>query len=259
MSFLDSIIDVGSSIWRSVTGPGTGAAIARAASLGLLLKEVTDSINKENQRPTASRNNRPDPGVRLQVDPNPENAIPVVYGQAWLGGIVTDARMSANNQTMWFCITICEKTGVKIDGSPSVITFEEISWNGLKLTFKSDGITALKVTDYEGNESTDIDGLVRVYCYNNGSGSPVVPFGYTNNSLVSANGIMPSWTPEHTMDDLVFAIVRVDYNRDKNITALGDVKFKIKNTMSQPGDVIFDYMTNTRYGAGIPAEEIYSQ
>jgi len=77
--------------------------------------------------------------------------------------------------------------------------------------------------------------------------------------LVSANGIMPSWTPEHTMDDLVFAIVRVDYNRDKNITALGDVKFKIKNTMSQPGDVIFDYMTNTRYGAGIPAEEIYSQ
>jgi hypothetical protein len=27
--------------------------------------------------------------------------------------------------------------------------------------------------------------------------------------------------------------------------------------MSQPGDVLFDYMTNTRYGAGINEQEIY--
>jgi len=26
--------------------------------------------------------------------------------------------------------------------------------------------------------------------------------------------------------------------------------------MDQPGDVLYDYMTNTRYGAGIPVEDI---
>jgi hypothetical protein len=30
----------------------------------------------------------------------------------------------------------------------------------------------------------------------------------------------------------------------------------MKNTMTLPGDVLYDYMTNTRYGAGIPEAEI---
>jgi hypothetical protein len=31
----------------------------------------------------------------------------------------------------------------------------------------------------------------------------------------------------------------------------------MKNTITQAGDVLFDYMTNNRYGAGIAPAEIY--
>jgi hypothetical protein len=58
------------------------------------------------------------------------------------------------------------------------------------------------------------------------------------------------------MSDLVFAIVKVDYNRDKNVTSIGDYQFKITNSMKLGGDCLFDYATNTRYGAGIRLADI---
>jgi hypothetical protein len=58
------------------------------------------------------------------------------------------------------------------------------------------------------------------------------------------------------MNDLIFAVVKVDYNREKNVTGIGDLLFHVDNTMKLPGDVLYDYMTNTRYGAGITATEI---
>ena len=71
--------------------------------------------------------------------------------------------------------------------------------------------------------------------------------------------IMPGWTSAHTMNDLVFAIVKVEYNKEKNVTKLGKLDFKIRNSMTEPGDCLYDYMTNTRYGAGIDPQEINSQ
>jgi hypothetical protein len=56
----------------------------------------------------------------------------------------------------------------------------------------------------------------------------------------------------------VFAIVRVVYNKDKNVTGLGDLKFNVNNPLNNPGDVLLDYMTNTRYGAGITLEDIFN-
>jgi hypothetical protein len=69
---------------------------------------------------------------------------------------------------------------------------------------------------------------------------------------------MPNWTTAHTADNLVFAVVKVVYNKDKNVTGLGDLKFRVTNPMNNPGDVIYDYMTNTRYGAGILPADINS-
>lgn len=260
MSFIDDILDVGSSVWNAFTGPGTGAAIARATALGYLLKEVTESINKDNQKTDTAASATPDYGVREQVDPDTDNSIPVVYGQAFISGKVTDAVLTNSNQTMWYCLTICEKTGnLNLgQGDPSVITFEKIYWNETEIAFQSDGITAASLTDEDGNTSSDINGLVKIYCFNGGSLSPVVPRGYSNGSLQAAYALFPNWTAYHTMNDLVFALVRVDYNKAKNITGLGNIEFKLKNTLKEPGDVVYDYMTNTRYGAGIVPEEIKS-
>ena len=70
MSILDDIVDTGSALWSAFTGPGTGAAIARATTLGYMLKEVTNSINKDNEKPATATTNTPDYGVREQVDPD---------------------------------------------------------------------------------------------------------------------------------------------------------------------------------------------
>jgi hypothetical protein len=67
---------------------------------------------------------------------------------------------------------------------------------------------------------------------------------------------MLDWTANHTMNNLVFVIVRIEYNKDKGITGLGNLLFKVNNTITLPGDCLYDYMTNTRYGAGISPAEI---
>jgi hypothetical protein len=61
------------------------------------------------------------------------------------------------------------------------------------------------------------------------------------------------------MTGLVFAVVSVDYNSARSITGIGDMTFDVASTMTLPGDVLIDYMTNTQYGANIPAADIRTQ
>jgi hypothetical protein len=180
----------------------------------------------------------------------------VVYGQAVLGGIVTDAVLTNSNQTMWYCITICEKTGNLINGTASVINFEQLYWNQTKVNFQADGITVASVTDDNDVVVTDFNGLIKIYPFSGSSLSPVKFAGQALGNTQPAYSLFPNWTANYTMNDLVFCLVRIDYNRDKNVTGLGKLEFKIKNTMTDPGDCLYDYMSNTRYGAGIPDAEI---
>jgi hypothetical protein len=162
---------------------------------------------------------------------------------------------------MYFCVTISEKTGTLLStGEPSVFAFKDIYWGQQRINFKDDGITASHTTDSNGTVDRSLDGLVKIYCYAGDSTKQVIPNPYVNNTLVNAYDVMPTWTSStHMMNELVFAIVRVDYNKEKNVTGLGQMLFNIDNSMKLPGDVLNDYMTNTRYGAGIPSTEVYSQ
>lgn len=270
MSFLDDIVNVGSSVWDWATGNSTSAGVARAAALGYMLKEVQASINKDNERPRSSSGTGTstldqDYGVREQIDPDTSNVIPVVYGEAFLSGSIVDAVMTDNNQTMWYCIVLCEKTGILMStldeqnntATDSFISIEGLYWNGSQITFQADGVTAESLTDPDGNTSNDVSGLIKVWLYNNGSRSPVRFSGYNQpETAYNAYDIFPDWTSSHTMDKLVFGIVKVTYNKVKNVTGLGTLEFKVRNTLTQPGDVIYDYLTNSIYGAGISAEEI---
>ena len=258
MSFLDTIVDLGKSAVSFLRKDDIASSLARTAITGFALSKLTKSVNKENQVNTSPA---VDPGVRIQVNPNTEAKIPVVYGTAVVSGAVTDAVLTNGSQTMFYCLTLCEKTGnLGLGyGDPSSFSFLEVYWNDNKMVFGTDGITATGYYDTEGNLCTNINGLVKVYCYAGSSTTPVVPAGYSNNALYNAYDIMPNWTSNHAMSDLVFAIVRVDYNAQQNIKGLANMRFKIRNTMTQPGDCLYDYMTNTRYGAGIDPLEIYSQ
>lgn len=254
MSWLDNIIDFGKSVF---TGNSLGGNILKTVLTGFALNKVQSSINPGN---SAARETAPAPvdlGARLQASADSKTKIPVVYGTAVLGGKLTDIHQSADNQVMTYVLTICEQTGALMSsGAASQITFDNIYWNNQRLVFNSDGITANYSLDKNGKVDRSVGGLVKIYCYSGGSTHPVVPRNYTNGSLVNAWSVMPNWTTAHGMNDLVFAIVQVTYSREKNITGLGDVKFKLSNTLTMPGDCIYDQMTNTRYGAGIAEEEI---
>ncbi len=252
MSFIDDIVDIGKSAIGFLGGSGIGSQLARTALIGYGLNQVTKSINRQNN------SNAVDKGVRLQIDPSTDTKIPVIYGEAFTSGAIIDAEMTNSNQTMYFCIALCEKTGTKLsDSQASEITFKDIYWNDSIIVFQDDGITADYTYDRNGTKNENIKGLVKVYLFNNGSTNPVLPELINSTAtLDNAYDIMPSWTTDHTMDELVFVIVRVDYNKEKNITGLAQMDFAIRNTMTLPGDCLYDYLTNTRYGAGVDSSEI---
>jgi hypothetical protein len=255
MSFLDDIIDAGSGVLGFLGGSGIGSSLARTAITGYALNQLSKSINKDNQQATTEV----DPGVRLQVAADAENSIPIIYGTAWVGGIITDAELSTDNTTMYYCLTLSEHTGyTQLGAGPlSVFTFGEIYRNDMRLIFESNGTKVKSEVDREGNICSGIAGKVEVFCFDGDSNHPVAPQGYTNGSLAAAHTIMPSWNSSHNMSGLVFAIIKITYDATNDIRGLGTFKIQLKNSMTQPGDCLFDYMTNTVYGAGIPVGSIY--
>lgn len=262
MSWFDDLVDLGKSAFSWFTGDSVGASLARTAVTGYALNRVTSSIQKDNAAASSGNAATDTAGTRVQVNPNPEYKIPVVYGTAVLGGTITDAQLSSDNQLMYYCITLSEKTGPLNlgQGPASEFFLDRVWWNENELRFSNSGATAgnlvTSMVDSEGNVDDSINGLVGIYFYDGNSSSPRVITGYTNGSQPAAYSLMPQWNINYAMNNLVFAIVIVQYNAEKNITGLGDVKFKIRNTMNQPGDCLYDYMTNTIYGAGIPAGDI---
>lgn len=251
MSFLDDLISVGSGAIKWLGGNSIGSSLAKAALTGFALNQITKSINRENTT------GQTDQGTRLQVNPNTENKIPVIYGRAVTGGILTDAQLVNSNQTMYYCLALSEKTGTKFsDSQPSSYIFRDVYWNDERVTFKSDGYTVDYTVDNTGAVNNKVSGLIRIYFYAGNSETPQTIPAYSN-STPNAYTVMPGWTTNHMMEDLVFAIVSMDYNREKDVTSLGKLDFVIENSMTLPGDCLYDMMTNTRYGAGIDSTEIY--
>jgi hypothetical protein len=254
MSFLSDIVDVGKAVFG---GDSLGSSLARTAALGATLYLLNKNTGSGSGGGAGS-SPTPDPRNRITLTPSTNNPIPVVYGSAFVGGIVTDAQISNENKTMHFVYTICEKTGTLLsDSSASEFTFEDVYINDQRLVFKEDGITVNYSVDKDSNVDYSMQNLVKVYCYAGNSGSPVSIEGYESVGLPNAYSLVPTWTSNHLMSDLIFAVVEVNYNADKSVTqAPSSVKFHISNTMTMPGDCLYDYMTNERYGAGIAVEEI---
>lgn len=264
MSFLSSVFELGKKAVKFLSGDSIGANIAKTVVSGLAVRKINKAITRPTVVPPAAarepeRGIAIDEGVRLQVDPDPNHAVPVVYGTATLGGAITDVHLEAQN-TLYVVFTICERTGVLLsNGQQSVITFDEIRLNDQRVIFKTGGQTVDSTVDRDGNVDNSSDGLIEIRCFNNGSNSAVIPAGFSGGNTQSAINFIPIWTTTDTMDQLVFAVVKITYNRDRGITRIPEVAFRVRNTMKLPGDCIRDYMTNTRYGAAIPPQEIYSE
>jgi hypothetical protein len=250
MSFLSDVVGF-------FSGNSVASSLVKIAGIAYIAKKLSSNTTPENNIDVQGVTNI-DQGVRLQIPPASNNKIPVLYGSAFFGGIITDAVMTNTNKTMYYCLTLSEKTGTLLSsGTTSTYVFKDIYWNDQRIVFKTDGITVNYTVDREGNIDRNLDGQVKFYCYAGNSRSPKIPENYTNTNTSYAYTIMPFWSSStHMMNDLIFSICKVDYNREKNVTGLGTVLFHIDNSMKLPGDVLYDYMTNTRYGAGTTSTEI---
>lgn len=258
MSFLDNIV-------KSVTGGGVLGSVLKIVSMGYLLNKVSSSSTKANKSSSgnsgSSRADTPaiDNGVRVQIPPAADNKIPVLYGSAYFGGIISAAVMSADHQTMYYVLTLCEKTGTLLSNSAaSAYTFGNMYWNDQLITFETDGLTIKHTTDSAGNRDTSAAGLVKMYFYAGGTAASnrVTPTGYTNATSYNAYSLIPGWTSAYQMTNLVFAVIEVRYSAEKGVKGLANTKFQVTNSMNRPGDVMYDYATNAVYGAGIVSTEI---
>lgn len=272
MSFWTGLTSVAQSVGSFFSGNSLGSTLVKTAIAGIGLHLVNRSIKssmedlRRAQEPSQqSQQNTQQPIInRQQVAADQSNKVPVVYGHAQLSGVNTEAVMSNFNTRMTFVITLSEQTGVKLsDGQASVFSFENIYYNDEKIVFKTGGADAGIVCDHtldrDGNRNDSYEGIVRVWCFAGSSEDRVTPSGYTNATNIPAYTVVPGWTTDHDMPDLVFAVVQVDYSIDKGSTTVGTFRFEIENSMTLPGDCMFDYMTNDRYGAGIAPEDIFDE
>jgi hypothetical protein len=177
-------------------------------------------------------------------------------------GIIVDANISDDRTKMTYVFAICEKTGTLLSsGSATTYTWDQVYVNDQRAVFKEDGCTLDSTVDRNGVQDITMRDLVTIRMYaGNSFGISQIPLnnGYAI-TATNAWDIVPGWTPMHVMNDLVMAIITVIYNSEKGLNGVPKMLFELSSSMTQPGDVLYDYATNTRYGAGIATGDIYSE
>ena len=228
----------------------TFAQVATAFAINLVISAIVTKAFFSPGQP-GSDSQASNPGNRQQVPPATSNKIPVVYGSAFVGGTVIDLSISQDDLELYYVFALSEVTG---NGS-DVFSFGDIYWAGKKVNFDSNGYTVNRLTDQSNNTQEQIDGKIEIFLYRNGSYSPVnSPFNAI--TVMSASNLIYKWDNTKLMTNCAFAIVKLKYSVTKNIRGLAPTKFQIINSRSSPGDCIYDYLTNTVYGAAIPEDQI---
>jgi hypothetical protein len=270
---LKKVIGVVAAVAAAVFIPGAGAFIGKA----LLGAAISIGASKLLAKRGADAPAGGDGGGRVQLPPATDNKLPVVYGQAWVGGPITDAKISTDQKYMWYCIAFAEKTDT---GTYSYDTSTGVYYDGKLVQFGVNGQVTGLVTNNSGLGTAQVDtrmaGKIYIWLFTNGSSSGVNTGGQTAIQIMSdsvtGGGIYPTdlrWNgslytsngQSADMTNTAFAIVRVEYNPDAGTTGLGSLQVKLTNNMgasngARPGTVILDYLTNDRYGCNIPLAQI---
>ena len=258
MSWLGAI----GSAFSFLGGESVSASLVRAA-IGIGLMRY---LNKSSSNADQNKGGSTTPaGVRQQISPATDNKIPVVYGKAYLGGTIIDVRLMNDNKELYAVLAITEKTGDIFSTNPSTpasrtmsnIVIDDIYINNSKITFKADGTTVDYITDESGVVDRNPSGIMGIYLYKGSSNDPMLPCQTGTTTPITgtvpsvAYEVMPGWTESHTCQNVIFAIVKLNYDPSKGYTTIPNLKFHVVNDLTKPGDVLHDYATNVMYGAGL--------
>lgn len=250
----------------------TAFLIKAAVHVGIALVSsyvVSALFGKRNQPQQRGEPDQLDPGNRQQLPPDTVNRIPVVYGAAYVKPIIVDAKISNDNQYMWYVLALCEAppttgtvTGTMQFGLANSASQSQSTWFGDKrLIIENSGRVSYWV-DGAGVSNTKIADKIYVYYYSNGSNSQPPNATYGNaisimSDSTTGGGISGTrWDNSYIMNNLTFMIVRMKYDSENGLTALEPITQYLQNTITKPGDVFVDYLTNKRYGAAVNLQNV---
>jgi hypothetical protein len=226
----------------------TAAAFAVNFAVSLIVSRV---FGQSGQGPQ-------DSGTRQQVPPSNVNAIPIVYGDAYLGGTFVDAVLSTDQKTMYYVVAV---SCVSPNGQ---FTFDSTKfyYGDRLVTFDgTDQTKVVSLTDEAGNVDTKINGNLFINLYRSTAAGSITPLnGASAPNVVMGGADIDAalrWPSSgRQMNGLAFAIIKLNYNQDAGTTNLSPVTFYAKHYLNstgaaKPGDVWYDYITNAAYGGAV--------
>jgi uncharacterized protein YkvS len=199
----------------------------------------------------------PNPGNNQQLPPAGDNKLPIIYGTAYTGGMVTDLSITQNNQRIYYVLALSEVTNTEYGETADTITFGNVYWGGKKCVFDpTDQYKVIGLLD-ESTGITDatVAGKMNIYLYRNGSNQPVNTT-MSAITVMSASDLVYKWDSTKLMTNCAFAIVELTYSVSANINGLQQTRFQVTNSRYRPGDCFLDFMQSARYGAALPLSQI---
>lgn len=236
---------------------GTVAYAAVAFVANFALSYIVTRTFGMNKAPSQT-----DPGSRQQIPPAANNAIPVVYGDAWLGGSFVDAVLTTDNKTMYYVLVI---SNISANGQFTYDTTKFYYGDRLVTFDGTDPTKVASLTDGAGNVDTKIAGNLYINLYTSTLGGVITPVtGSAPNVVMGGVDIDAAlrWPASgRQMNGLAFAIVKLNYNSEAGTTGLQPLTFKVSHDLNstgvaKPGDVLLDYLTSTVYGCSIPLANV---
>lgn len=248
-------VSLATAIFTSLEVGGTALA-----AIGFAINMVASMIISKLLAPDAptGQSGQPNVGNRQQLAPAGDNKLPIVYGSAYVGGIIIDMSISSNSQDIYWVVALSEVTNSENGNTADVFTFGNIYWGGKLVIFSTTAGQLYKVTGLK-DESTgliqDVTGYMDIWLYNNGSNSP------TNSStsaisVMTTAGLVYTWGGSKLMSNCAFAIIHIKYSQSRNLVSLNQTRFQIINPRNSAGDCIKDYLTSERYGAAVDISNV---
>lgn len=233
----------------------TTAGMAAAFAINFAVSTIvtrTFADNPEGQQ---------DSGVREQVPPSGVNAIPIVYGDAYMGGTFVDAVLSTDQKCMYYVLAI---SSISPNGQ---FTFDttDMYYGDRRIVFGTDDTARVdKLVDDADNEDNKMYGRLYIGLYTSNAAGVITPVNWYAPDVVMAETFAGFSIPAdqvwpstgRQMYGTAFAIVRLEYNQDAGTTNLAPITFKVKQALNgtgvaKPGDVWYDYITSKYYGGAV--------
>jgi hypothetical protein len=251
MAFITAGIALVSAAFASVTVASVAAFAVRTLVTIGISKLVSNRANKSGA-------GAQDVGSRFSLGPATNNKLPVSYGSAFLGTVMTDAKITTDQKTMYYVYSVCEATS-------GTMSFGKIFWNGKEVTLGAGDYSGVNQVVSLTNNATPpqvddtINGYAWIYQFSDGSSSGVNTGGTSAITILSDAGIPVTdrWTATDLMSDTCFIIVKIVYNKDvQDVQRDPKLSVQVTNTLTKPGEVLLDYMTDVQYGCAIDVANI---